>query len=320
MLAFAFAPATIAARLLPINLNGHLYGTRGRAMTIELHPNHVSDRDPRRGWWRTKCILRRALLAVFILLILVIGVAVILLRTEPGFWHLNQQFLQSHTDEQLNAMADNLEARILGALRSKRDQSKIARPAVDSTLSDLPPEVPGAGPDSTVVHITFDEVNAWLASRAHQWSTYRGYRVPESVADPMLTADEGRLVAAFRYKSQGFSQVFTTTIDPQFRGDGHARLKLINTTAGKLPIPARGIAAYVEHHLGNDAWARKIAGWLDELPDHDVQLKFKGEEDHKRVYIMGYAVREGGIYVAMKLDERDRGRGGARSLVTAEGE
>jgi hypothetical protein len=217
-------------------------------------------------------------------------------------------------------MADGLEARIIGALRTRPGASHRVGPVTDSTMSEQPPEIPGAGPDTTTIYMTLDEVNAWLATRAHVWSTHQGYRVPESVSDPMVTVVNDRLVFAFRYNSYGFAQVFSTTVDPEFRGNGRARIHLVNTRAGKLPIPARGIAGYVEHHMGNDAWARKMASWLDELPDHDVQLKFKTDEKRRRIYIMGYAVREGGIYMAMKLDGRDHNGRGMPTLVTADGE
>lgn len=266
-------------------------------MTIELHPNHLADRDPRLHKRRSRALLRRFALAAFLLMIIGAVVVFLLMQTEPHYWEDNQAFLHNHTPEEINAIADRLEARILGVLMAHDANASRVR---DTNM----PQIPGEGPDTRTVFMTTEEVNAWMAKRLHAWARYQGYLVPEQFQDPMVAIDDGHLTFAFRYASPGWSQVFSGRLYASFDDTNHAKLRIKRVRAGEMPIPPGGIGLYIRHHMGNDVESGSNADWFDKVDEIDFNPKFKSQS-RQRVWLKGYTVRDGGIYLVLKIDPRD---------------
>jgi hypothetical protein len=162
---------------------------------------------------------RRRLLAATLTLVVLLGLAgawvYSLWRTPPAYWVSNQQLLaQDHAT--LESLAGTAERRLLHAFS--------AEGGIESG-------------ERRVVSMSFEEINAWLALRYENWSSYVSFPVPSQISQPMLASDGRRIIAAFEVRARGWRQVVSLINDVELRADGQGHMRLHAVRAGRLPVP-----------------------------------------------------------------------------------
>jgi len=222
----------------------------------------------------------------FVALILLVVAAIFLARayalwqSTPRYWDDNAAFLQKAGGHALVAMADSLQNRTVA-------------------------EVTDAGPDGATegylnkdrtLHITFAELNAWLATRLE--STLGGSHglLPPQVSDCMVGVEGNDLVVACRLTSGEMKQVLSAAFSLTFN-NGHATLNLSGVRAGQLPLPT----GFVVHQIERNAGAARIAAILNGEPFEPVQ-----KLDARQVRLVGYQIRDNGIDVTFRTELRKR--------------
>ncbi|MCC6680671.1 MAG: hypothetical protein IT445_07185 [Phycisphaeraceae bacterium] len=248
-------------------------------------------------------ILRRALLIVLLLIVSVMGGVVFLLRSQTPQWKEHQRFLSTHSTAQIEQLAagaeKTIEQVISGDIEALLAQSSSASASPDAKPATAPGASNGdAGEekpiDPTMIRIdevrklslTRDELAALVTARYEQWLDSRGYVKPAELTEPMIQPEGAQLVAAFKFVTRGFSQVFTARFDLVFHDDGYATLKLDSLQAGRMPIPAAEVSDYLRKNAGNSALA--AGEWLSKLED----LRFKPVLDdlpyRRRARVLGF--------------------------------
>ena len=231
---------------------------------------------------------RRRQIGLIVLVLLLIGAALlarayVLWRSTPKYWDENQTFLQTAGVNALAAMADSLQARTIA-------------------------EVTDAGPDGATegyldkdrtLHITFAELNAWLATRLESTLGGRNGLVPPQVQDCMIGVENNNLIVACRLSSGDVDQVLSASFSLAFQ-DGKAVLNLGSVRAGRLPLPTGFVVHQIERHSG----AARIAEILNGAPFDPVQ-----KLDARQVRLVGYQIRDHGLDLTFRTELRRKKAG-----------
>ncbi|MFW6060592.1 MAG: hypothetical protein ACODAQ_10450, partial [Phycisphaeraceae bacterium] len=80
-------------------------------------------------------------------------------------------------------------------------------------------------------------VNAWLDQRLADWLANQGHALPEGLEQPMLMAEDGDLLLAFRVSTPRGEQIVSIVFNVEVVKPGRARLVVHRVLAGRLPVP-----------------------------------------------------------------------------------
>ncbi len=226
-----------------------------------------------------------------------------LIRSEPEHWRQHQQFVRSTTPDQRRELAQNVEDRV-EALVHATQMEAMERQAADSD-SDAPAQrvTHETGPVVKTVFLTTDEVNAYVAEKFEDWLTYRDYVMPDGLSEPAVSIEKNRLLVSFEFTTHGFSQVFTAGLGIRFAQVGQAIMQLDDVMAGKLSLPPDGIGNHLREHGPDSDRVRQAADWLDKLDRVEFKPSMKLGDRHK-AHVITYQVREDGVLVTLKIEQR----------------
>lgn len=187
----------------------------------------------RKRWMRIGLFTGLGVVVVGLLLALTL---LIMWRSQPGYWKRNQAFLASKSPAELKRMAEDLERRIMHEVFEPEPAAGAGENAGPSAA--LSPDTPARQSGVQHVHVSLEEINAWLAMRAPAWAANRGITIPGNVDGMMLTTDQGELVLACRAKGS-VEQVFSMRLNVQIDDAGMARVQVVSLHTGSLPIPQK---------------------------------------------------------------------------------
>ncbi len=94
------------------------------------------------------------------------------------------------------------------------------------------------------VHVTMNEINAWMDRRLTAWLRDQGKHLPNQVHNPMLAQQGDQFVLAFRYRNAHVNQVVSLKFDVEFTLQGQAKIKLDEVKGGRLTLPARTLTRH----------------------------------------------------------------------------
>lgn len=187
-------------------------------------------------FWGRVQLAAIALLTVIIVLVLVL---LLLWKNRPDYWTHNRQLLASD-NATLQQLAGGLEQRTLRDLSGTPEDTSTTR----------------------TLHLSFDEVNAWINVKLEDYLANRNIRLPRQIRHPMVAGKPGRMIVAFEYESGSVSQVMSFELEPVFSQDRRQfRVKLRKARAGALPLPIRTLRNQVAKQ------SPQAASQLDELFD-----------------------------------------------------
>jgi hypothetical protein len=156
-----------------------------------------------------------------------VGIGRRLWHSEPAYWTRNQAAITATNQAILIDAADRAFNRILGELSDSRGY-----------------QATGNGDDALGVRtitLSFDEANAWLATRLNDWLANQKRELPAGLTKPMLASSGESLVAAFHYKNNDIAQVFSVYLSLKFLDDGQAVLSIDGIRGGRLPLPTGSV-------------------------------------------------------------------------------
>jgi len=248
---------------------------------------------------RLRRIIGIGIVAITSLAVGVVVTMVVLMRSEPAHWKTHQQYLQSHTPEQIAQDAAKVEQRILSLTQLVGDGSANSNATDEAGGLTLIADKP------IIRKVRFDqhELNAWVAQKFHEWITYRDYIMPDEIHDPMVAIENGRLMLSFELRAGEFNQVFTAGFDITFEDEGLALMELRDVMAGNLSIASDGIGDYLRRYGPDDGRADQIADWLEKLDRLEFKPSMKVGETHK-ARVVDYRVVDDGVEVTLELTPR----------------
>ena len=171
------------------------------------------------------------------------GVGYWMWNSTPDYWEANQQALASTTREQQERMADDAFNRLTSTFTAARGESRSAGPPAAGAQSgelqasaDQATTATEASPDRTV-KLTYNEVNAWLATRLEDWLANQGTSLPKEVRDFMIAKEGDNLVAAFQFDTPQLQQVVSLVLDVAMTPEGLMRVAVVRVRGGTLPLP-----------------------------------------------------------------------------------
>jgi hypothetical protein len=251
---------------------------------------------------RLRRIVGIAVVATASLAVGIVVTMTVMVRSEPAHWKAHQQYLQSHSAEQIAQDAAAVEQRIL-SLTQLADETVAQQPGASGGL--MPVNGDAISDEPIVRKVRFDqqELNAWVAQKFHEWMAYRDYVMPQEVNDPMIAIENGRLMLSFALRAGEFSQVFTAGFDVTFEPDGMALMELRDVMAGNLSIASDGIGDYLRRYGPEDARVDQIAEWLDKLDRLEFKPSMKIGDTHK-ARVIAFSVVEDGVEVTLELTPR----------------
>jgi hypothetical protein len=234
-----------------------------------------------------------ALLAAIAFLIVGGITAYWLWKSVPADWVRNQQYLKSLDNASKLQIAQNLRNRVVADVTDLGPSG-----AADGYL----------GQDRTI-HLTFAEVNVWLAHELPTWNQSMGLDLPPQVKGYMLARAGDGLVLRCRYDTPEFNQIVSVEFGVDFLEDGNARLRIEGVRGGLLPVPLGPILTQVRKTAASEERSRHIEGVLS---------YFRGEpfppvtplDGYRQVRLLGYEVHDDGIDVRIRTEPRPRGQFG----------
>ncbi len=212
---------------------------------------------------RRRTIVVRVVLGVLALIALTGATVYFLWRMEPGYWQKNQAFVNSHDDATLEQAADAMERRILTGLSDPMPPAMTGNPSLPAPANSL----------VRTVHLSLDEMNAWLAANLDAWAANQNIHLPPQLSHYMISTEGDRLVLACQVDMPPISQVMSMVVSLRVLDDGKARVRVEGFRGGCLPLPAQFIAQRLRNNSRNGwsgrrcstSWPRSKAGFSTRL-------------------------------------------------------
>lgn len=172
---------------------------------------------------------------------LVAGVGWWMWTSTPDYWQANQQALASTTREEQERMADDafnrLTATFTAASNSTSRQPGNLHASDQQTPAGDGAAAAGERDADRTVKLTYQEVNAWLATRLKDWLANQGATLPKEVRDFMVAKEGGNLVVAFEFDTPQLQQVVSLVLDVGMTDEGLMRVGVVRVRGGTLPLP-----------------------------------------------------------------------------------
>jgi len=255
---------------------------------------------------RTRRIIKRAIGLTLLSITLAVAVMFYLARSEPAHWKEHQAFLQSSSPDQIKQLADGVQSQLqalanLGIVQAEINPSASFSVGDDPTQQNVKPQDVHINEDKTLT-LTNPQLAAVVQSGLDKWMRDRGYIKPKEITDPMVAVDDGELVMAFRFRSDGFTQIISGKFDLKINDDGMAELSMTRFLVGKLPVPANAIAEYLRKSAKGDKNAVKVGLWLEKL--QHFTFKPVLELDHRRrARVQDYKLLDKGLELTVRIQD-----------------
>lgn len=228
-------------------------------------------------------------LMVLVLLVLgTVGVVRHLWHSEPGYWTANQ----AYTSGDRSALTDEADRAF------NRVMSELSN---DSGYRPQPGENDPGAYGVRTIRLSFDEANAWLATRLNDWLVNQHRELPAGVSEPMLTSDGDSLIAAFRYRNAGkqIDQVFSVWLDMKFLDDGRATLHIEGVRGGRMPLPTKMVLEKLPSATGAHAHRSDVIAVLLGQEAFDPVLPIDGS---RQARIIGMSVDKDSVSLKLRAE------------------
>jgi hypothetical protein len=250
--------------------------------------------EPAKRRWLKRPPLLRVLLIVLVGLVLVVGAAVLAgwwsMNATPQLWEQQQEALAATSTPSLERMADRAEQRLVAQWSLPEG---LDHPVEPQQLVQLAGEDTTRMGDRRTLSLTYEEANAWLATRLPDWLANQSTGLPASISDPVLGYDDGWLVLLFRYDQNVLSVRLMLDVQP----DGMTTLTLGPVRSGRLSLPRGPVTRRIQQaaegygdaelsQLVADLMAGRTVGpWLIKLDDDAVARIVGFDADEQRVSV-----------------------------------
>lgn len=209
----------------------------------------------------------------------------------PAHWDHEQQRLAELTDEQRQAISESLRNRLITQWSSFGDRDPFK----------------GADPfgQETTIEIPFDQLNTWIQTEGIDLLAEIGVKVPKTATTAMIDSPGDRLLRiSFEATTQGVKQVITLSFAVAIEKDGKLTSTLMQTTAGKLPLPV-GTAIEL---VASQAEEGVLLDLMRGTPIDPVQLPIDASESGRDGRIIGLEVTETAMILTRQTVARKQNR------------
>ena len=258
-----------------------------------------------RGGRRWLRVVGWTLLAGVVLLVLgAVGVWW-LWESQPAAYERRRAFVLQRSEAELEALAEGAERRLAGVVSGR-----------------LPPGVPvfepvpegvgavGGAEGSMALRVTFDELNAFLATRLDDYLAHEGERMPAAVKSITVWNDDGRPAVSVDYDGPELAAVVTATLEvtPLPEGAAGGRVKLEGVRVGRLPLPWSWVVSTVEGAAG-DAVNPAVTAALTSLREGAVFPGVVRLENGRAVRLEGWRVEDDAVELDVRAATAEEARG-----------
>lgn len=212
----------------------------------------------------------RRILIIFVVLGVALGLLLIYIGPTTPNWYQPP----SPQDEQVVALADRVEYRLLEETRKIRDEE-----------------------DPWTLRIRQEQINAWLSARLPAWIAHEQNTTwPDQLGTPQVRIDENRMLLALPIGPPDSRRVVVAQIDPKITKTQGLTLKLTAVRFGRLSVPGNPVAVMIDtiKRFGGDqvdeAALDSISDLLSGRRGIDPVLNL---QDGRRVEIMSLSCRDG---------------------------
>lgn len=212
-------------------------------------------------------------------------------KSVPSDWVRNQEYLKSLDNAARLQIAQGVRNRVVAEATDIVQPGQMGQPYLDQ--------------DRTI-HLSFQEINVWLANELPAWNESMNLKLPPQVKDYMLGTSGENLVLRARYDTPELNQIISVEFGIDFYDDGSARLRLEGVRGGLLPVPLGPILNQVRKSAGGDERARGIEGLVEFLGGAPFQPTAK-LDGARQLRLIGYQVTDDGIDLRVKTEMRKPG-------------
>lgn len=245
-----------------------------------------------------------ALIAAAIVLVIIIALSVAagigywMWTSQPDYWQARQTQLAATTPEDMRTQAEELEMRISTLVTSIRRPSAAPTTATDAAAGRAPSS---STPDIRTVEMTFDEANAWLATRLESWLAHQGRTLPSQVSQFMLAPEGDNLVLAFFVQTREMQQVVSVPFHIESLQTGQARLHVEEIRGGTLPLPAETLIAQLQQQAPANLPSAELARFASALDGETFDPTFK-IDNHRQARLINLNVDDNTITATIRID------------------
>lgn len=237
---------------------------------------------------------RRTGCLVFVVILLVLLAATAfqvrrLYKKTPPHWTRNQEFLKTADQPTLLQLAINLEKR-------------------------LPAETSDVGPDGSLegnfnkprkLHLSVDEVNAWLAIKLEMWASNLNLHLPPELSGYMVAIDGDNVVFSFQYETPRISQVVSIIVHPEMLADGRAKFQLVGIRAGELPLPSGLILGMLKNSLPNKGNEKDIE-MVNAIMNGEPFAPVRPIDSTRQIRLLNFDLDASGADLTIQTERRTR--------------
>ena len=236
------------------------------------------------------------------------GLTVYLLRTPPAVWTEAQLILDQTTPEERAQIAAEVTERLAELIEA--DLTEPAPEEAHSSEGSATIQRVDYAPaeqhiDRTIeLTLTNRELVSVVSDEFSQWAVQRGYEVPEAIGEPVVMADDGKLVIAFAVTIDDWHQVFSGELDLAFSPDGMSQGRVDQLTAGSLPVSVKRVGEMIQQQLPDSQadTADRIGDWLSELEGFAFRPVLELEH-RRRARVMGMRVGDDSLTLTLRVQD-----------------
>lgn len=210
-------------------------------------------------------------------------------KSVPSDWVSNQAYLNSLDNAAKLQIAEAVRNRVVA------EATDIAQPGS--------PGQPYLNQERTI-HLTFQEINVWLADELPTWNESMNLKLPPQIKDYMLSPAGENLVLRARYDTPELNQIISVEFGIDFFDDGSARLRLEGVRGGLLPVPLGPILNQVRKSASGDERAKGIKGLIDFLGGESFSPIAKLDST-RQLRLIGYHITGDGIDLHVKTEMKN---------------
>jgi len=194
---------------------------------------------------------------------------------DPQYWEQNQLKVAGMQPEQLAQQAEDFEKKMLGT----------TAPAVEGE------------PDEPVrtLHVTCDEVNAWIAVKAQAWAAHQNIELPPQIQGSMIAVEDGRLVIAFKVESPQVQKIISAPIDVKIDDTGLAHVRILGLRAGDMNVPLWAIPSGLTNRPD-------VASQWQQLQNGVTFTPVRAIDPHHRLRLLAMEVKPDGLDLKVKTE------------------
>lgn len=251
----------------------------------------------------TRRWVRVALVGTVAVVLLALGLTFYLVRRPPAVWTEAQEILAQTTPqeraekadqviERLSEMVDQNDARVSSGGNTPQGHAETF--ALSNQTVD----------DTHELQLSNEELVALASEMFSDWTAQRGYSVPKHITRPVVLADNGRLAIAFEITTHSWRQVYSGYVELTFRPDGMALGRVVDLTAGSLPVSVVSVGETLRKQLpkSESALADQIGDWIAQLEAFEFRPVLEMEH-RRRARITSMAVGKEHVTLQMRVQD-----------------